>query len=324
MISDRSVFITGGLGFIGSRLVERLVERNRVTVFDSGRRNALRWSPAANHPNLEIVNGNVLDPDALEAALGDASIVLHMAAIAGVSSYYREPAATFRVNLLGTVNVIDLVKNRDLELFVDFSTSEIYGPRAERVSEKDGPAQGDLADRRWCYAVSKLAGEMLARCHYWEDGFPACAVRPFNIYGPGQVGEGIVSNFSEAVAREQPLKVTGDGSQSRALCHVDDFLDAVMTILERAEKIRGLAFNLGDPRHNVSVLEVAQRMAAMVEPPLSIEFVEHPGQDVLLRSPDCSMAREMLDYEPKRDLDAGLAETVEWFRAHRPWEAASR
>jgi len=323
VISGKQVFITGGLGFIGSRLVERLIERNHVTVFDSARRDALRFSPARGHANLRVVPGDVLDKGVLAAAVGDASLVLHLAAIAGVSSYYREPATTFRVNLLGTLNLIDALRGRRVELFVDFSTSEVFGPHAERVSESSPTVQGNLDDRRWCYAVSKLAGEMLGRCHFWEDGLPACVVRPFNIYGPGQVGEGVVSNFAAAVAQRQPLLVTGDGSQRRALCHVDDFLDGLMTLLARADVSRGRTFNLGDERHVVSVLELAKRMAGMANPALPIEHVAHPGQECVVRIPDCSAARALLDYVPRRELDAGLAETVAWFRERRPWEAAA-
>jgi UDP-glucose 4-epimerase len=320
-LQGRHVFITGGLGFIGSRLVERLVAQNRVTVYDSGRRDALRFGPAAGHANLRVVRGDVLDRELLSSSVAGADVVLHLAAIAGVTSYYREPAATFRVNLLGTLNLIDALRGRPLELFLDFSTSEVFGPRAERVSEDSPTCQGSLSDRRWCYAVSKLAAEMLGRVHFWEDGLPACVVRPFNVYGPGQVGEGVVSNFAAAVARGLPLRVTGDGSQVRALCHVDDFLDGVLAILERPERSRGRTFNLGDERHPLSVLELARRMAELAAPPAPIERTEHPGQDVEVRIPDCSLARAVLGYEPKRDLESGLRETVDWFRKTRPWEA---
>lgn len=323
MISGRRIFVSGGLGFIGSRLVERLVEKNQLTVFDSARRDALRFSPARGHHNLRIVKGDVLDRAALASAVGDASLVLHLAAIAGVSSYYREPATTFRTNLLGTLNLIDVLRGRELELFVDFSTSEVFGPHAERVSESSPTVQGNLEDRRWCYAVSKLAGEMLGRCHFWEDGLPACVVRPFNVYGPGQVGEGVVSNFASAVAQGQPLRVTGDGSQRRALCHIDDFLDGLIAILERADVARGRTFHLGDDRHVVSVLELARRMAAWATPPVPIEHVAHPGQDVVVRIPDCAAARALLGYAPRRELEAGLRETLEWFKATRPWEAVA-
>jgi len=321
VIAGRRILVTGGLGFIGSRLIERLVDSNQVTVFDSARRDALHYSPAKGHRNLRIVKGDVLDKDALAAAVGDASLVLHLAAIAGVSSYYREPAATFRVNLLGTLNLIDALRGRKLELFVDFSTSEVFGPHAEHVSESSPTVQGDLNDRRWCYAVSKLAGEMLGRCHFWEDGLPACVVRPFNVYGPGQVGEGVVSNFAAAVAQGRPLRVTGDGSQRRALCHIDDFLDGLLAILERPDATRGRTFHLGDERHVVSVLELAQRMAAWAVPPVPIEHVAHPGQDVVVRVPDCTAARRLLGYAPRRGLEQGLRETVEWFRATRAWES---
>jgi dTDP-glucose 4,6-dehydratase len=230
-----------------------------------------------------------------------------------------------RVNMIGTYNVLEaaVATQGTLERFVDFSTSEVFGPNAEHVSERSPTTQGDLEDRRWCYAVSKLAGEVLGRCHFWEDGLPACVVRPFNIYGPGQVGEGVVSNFAAAVARQEPLRVTGDGSQRRALCHVDDFLDGLVAILERPELARGRTFHIGDERHVVSVLELAQRMAALGEPPSPIEYVAHPGQDVVVRIPDCAAARSLLGYSPRRELTAGLRETVEWWRAVRPWEAVA-
>src|SRR6185436_5585060 len=155
---------------------------------------------------------------------------------------------TIEVNFGGTQNILSCLRGKPgLRLFVGFSTSEIYGPEAKSVREEDPTSQGNIADRRWVYAISKLASEKLGYAYFWEHGLPTCYVRPFNVYGPGQVGEGAASLFIYRALRGLPLKITGDGSQVRAFCYVEDFCDAVETCLVRADAVKGTSFNIGSP-----------------------------------------------------------------------------
>lgn len=323
-IRGESVFLTGGRGFIGTHLTRRLLAReNRVTIYDNGHRDSLRYSGLDGAKGLTVVSGDVLDRPALERALGAPSYVLHLAAIAGVSSYFKKPLRTMEVNFGGTQNMLSCLKDRPgLRLFVGFSTSEIYGPEAHGVREEDPTSQGNIADRRWVYAISKLASEKLGYAYFWEYGLPTCYVRPFNVYGPGQVGEGAVSLFIYQALRGLPLRVTGDGSQVRAFCYIDDFCDAVDGCLARADVVRGESFNIGNPSEPVAMLDLAHRILELTGSSSRIEFISHAGEDVRYRSPSIDKATKELGYAPCWSLDEGLRETIAWFRKTNPSEPA--
>ena len=323
-LTGSRVFLTGGRGFIGSHLVARLLGRsNTVTVFDNGRRDALAYSGLDGNSNLRSIKGDVTDRDQLAAAIGDAEYVLHLAAIAGVSSYYRMPLRTFEVNFGGTQNLLSaLVGRPGVRLVLGVSTSEIYGPHARDAREDGMTAQGSIVDRRWVYSISKLAAEKLAYAYYWEHGLPICWIRPFNVYGPGQIGEGAISKFVYRALRGLPLEVTGDGQQTRAFCYIDDFCEAIETCLARPDTATGQSFNIGDSREPVTMLDLARRIVALTGNRSEIVFVPHAGQDVVDRSPSIERAARMLDYQPRVALDEGLRRTIEWFRDVNPGEPA--
>lgn len=323
-ISGETIFMTGGRGFIGTHLVRRFLSRgNRVTIFDNGHRDSLRYSGLDGTPGLTVVSGDVLDRAALERAIESPTYVLHLAAIAGVSSYFKRPLKTMEVNFVGTQNVLSCLKDKPgLRLFVGFSTSEIYGPEARSVREEDPTSQGNMADRRWVYAISKLAAEKLGYAYFWEHGLPICYVRPFNVYGPGQVGEGAASLFIYRALRGLPLQITGDGSQVRAFCYVEDFCDAVETCLVRADEVVGTSFNIGNPSEPVTMRELAEKIIKLTGSASTIEFVPHEGEDVRYRSPSIEKAARALGYKPHWSLEDSLCSTIEWFRKANPLEPA--
>jgi nucleoside-diphosphate-sugar epimerase len=263
----------------------------------------------------------VLDRAALETAIGDPSYVLHLAAIAGVSSYFRQPVMTMEVNYGGTRNILSCLKDKPgLRLFLGVSTSEIYGPDAPEVGEEDPTSQGNIADRRWVYAISKLASEKLAYAYFWEHGLPICYLRPFNIYGPGQVGEGAISLFIFRALRGLPLRITGDGTQVRAFCYIDDFCEAVDACLARADSVRGESFNIGNPAEPVTMRDLAERIIKLADSSSTIEFIPHLGEDVRYRTPSIEKASRLLSYKPSRSLEEGLRATIDWFRTANPAE----
>jgi UDP-glucose 4-epimerase len=238
--------------------------------------------------------------------------VIHLAAIAGVSSYYNESLLTLRVNIFGTVNVLEAtVKNR-VKRFIHFSTSEVFGPDALWVQETSPLGIGPVSDRRWVYATSKLAGEHFALRYAEEHHFGATVVRPFNIYGPRQSGEGAIGNFCRAAIAGQPLTVYGEGSAIRAWCYVSDLVDGVASILHTPDSA-GQVFNLGNPREVETTLGLARRIAALV-PGSTIRMQAIERAEVRARVPSIDRARKMLAFEPKVDLKQGLQATLEWFR----------
>lgn len=308
----KRILVTGGGGFIGTHLAERFCDRAEIVLFDSFRRDSLSLAPfLKEQPNVKVAPGDVLDAESVSAALDGVDTVIHLAAIAGVSSYYQESLATLRVNILGTANVLEQAARRNIRLFIHFSTSETYGPNALWVDEESPHAIGPVSDRRWVYATSKLAGEHLSLRYAETYGFSCATVRPFNIYGPRQVGEGAISNFCRAIVSGQPMKIYGEGSALRAWCYVDDLVDAVEAILQ-TPAAAGQAFNIGNPREIETTIGLARRLARL-SPGAAIEFEDVSRAEVRARVPVIEKARKILGYSPKVDLDEGLRRTLAWF-----------
>jgi nucleoside-diphosphate-sugar epimerase len=307
------ILITGGAGFLGTHLAERLRPEAQIILFDNFRRDSLRWAPQLTQdPNITQISGDVLDTASLDDALRGVDTVIHLAAIAGVSSYYNEPLQTLQVNILGTVNVLDAAVKHKVKRFIHFSTSEVFGPDALWVEETSPHAIGPVSDRRWVYATSKLAGEHFALRYAEQHHFEVTVVRPFNIYGPRQSGEGAISNFCRAAISGQPLTVYGDGAAIRAWCYVSDLVDAVSAILCAPESA-GQVFNIGNPREVETTLGLARRIAALA-PGATLRMQANARTEVRARVPSIGKARKLLAFEPKVDLEQGLRATLEWFR----------
>jgi UDP-glucose 4-epimerase len=314
MIRDKRILLTGGAGFIGSALASRLVGHNEVVVLDNGYRDALTSTELMNHPNLHLVRGDVLDASVVQQALRGCEIVVHLAAIAGVDTVLRMPVTTMRVNILGTCNVLEAaLQAGTVERFVDFSTSEVFGAYAYKVREGDLTALGAVGEARWTYAVSKLATEHLAHNYFKQHGLPAVSVRPFNIYGPGQVGEGAIHRFIVQALQHEDITVHNDGSQIRAWCYIDDMVDGLLATLERPGAV-GQAFNIGNPRSVVTIHNLASQILRLSGARSKLIFTEWNNADVELRIPNIDKARQLLGFEPRVDLEAGLRLTIEWYR----------
>lgn len=314
-LKGRKILLTGGGGFIGSHLCERLVTDNEVVVYDSGVRDALRFTSLPEHPRFRLVRGDILDRAALRAAAEGAEVILHLAAIAGVSNYYSRPVDTLQTNALGTNVVLEVAREVKPRLFVNFSTSEVYGPVAVGVAESDPTSQGEVLVSRWTYSVSKLAAEHLCFAFHRQHGLPVLSIRPFNVYGARQVGEGAVQIFAPLALRGEPLTIHNDGSQLRAWCHIDDFVDGVMACLDRAPETVGEVWNLGNPMQTVSVAGLAEKIVALCGSRSEIRYAPYrPEGDVRVRFPNIEKAEARLGFRPRVTLDDGLARTIAWYR----------
>jgi nucleoside-diphosphate-sugar epimerase len=309
--------ITGGGGFCGTHLADHFSRSYQITLFDNFERNALRFAPHLRRSaGVEVISGDVLDRDLLGKAVAGADIIIHLAAIAGVSNYYERSLATLQVNILGTFNVLDAAVAAGVGRLIYFSTSEIYGPMAENVSETAPPSSGPVTERRWVYSVSKLAGEHIVLRHGETYGIKISVVRPFNVYGPRQVGEGAISNFLRQLANGEPLEVYGDGSDVRAWCHVRDLVKAVDLLLP-SEGAVGKSFNIGNPAARLSTAELAEKLIAL-HGQGKVKRVPLKHSPIHLRTPNINLARSVLGFEPAVDLDTGLKDTLEWFLRERP------
>ena len=311
--------MTGGAGFIGTALARRLVGANEIVVLDNLHRDSLTGTDLAEHGNLRFVEGDVLDLPLLRELTSRATHVVHLAAIARVDTVLESPVRTMRVNLIGTYNVLEaaVATQSTLERLVDFSTSEVFGTHAYKVEETHVTSQGSVGEARWTYAVSKLAGEYLAHSYYDEHKLPSTSIRPFNVYGPGQVGSGAIHHFTVRALAGEELVIHGDGSQIRAWCFVDDVVEALLAMLEREEAV-GQVFNVGNPRSVVTVFDLASRIKRLAESESEIVFKPLHYTDVEMRIPNVDKARKLLEWEPRVDLDEGLARTIAWYRERQP------
>lgn len=314
-IENKTIFITGGAGFIGSTLIGRLVECNRIIAYDNLRRNSLVDKPFATHPNLKLVVGDVLDPAAVSQAMQGADIVVHCAAIAGIDTVIKSPVTTMRVNMIGSANVLEAAANLSTcERVVCFSTSEVFGQQAFRSTETDSTVIGKVGEARWTYAVSKLAEEHLAIAYHEELGLPTTVVRPFNVYGPGQVGEGALRTFIQRAVRNEPIQIHGDGTQIRAWCYVDDMVEGVLLAMAHPKAV-GESFNIGNQRAVTTIYGLANTVIRVLNSRSTISFVYKDYADVELRIPSVQKARDLLGFEAKVDLDEGVIRTGEFYRS---------
>lgn len=314
MISGKRVLLTGGAGFIGSHLAERLAADNDVVIFDTFRRDAVSRTPLASHPRVQLVRGDVRDAAALQEACRGAQLVAHLASIAGVDTVLKNPVLTMETCLIGTYNALEACRKAGtVERFVDFSTSEVFGRYAYRVAEGDATSLGAVGEARWTYAVSKLATEHLALSYRKQYGLPALSIRPFNIYGPRQVGEGAIHQFIVRALRNEDITIHNEGSQIRAWCYIDDIVDGLLLCLERPEAV-GHAFNIGNPRSTLTIYNLAMQVVRLSSSSSRLVFVPKEQVDVELRIPDIGKAKRLLGFEPRVDLEEGLLRTILWYR----------
>ena len=313
-IEDKRILITGGAGFVGSTLAQLLADRNEIVIFDNFTRDSISETNLTSHPNVSIVKGDILDAEAIAEASRGAQLVVHAAAIAGISSTVENPVETMRVNMIGSANVLAAATAvGKVERFIDFSTSEIFGSRAYNVNETDQATTGAVGEARWTYAVSKLASEHLTHAYHKQHGLPTVILRPFNVYGPGQTGEGAITVFVRKALKNEDLFIFGDGGQIRAWCYVDDMVDGVMAALTHENAV-GQSFNIGNARAVTTIHGLAETIIRVLGSSSKIVFKPALSADIELRIPSVGKARELMDFEAKTDLDEGLRRTAEWIR----------
>jgi UDP-glucose 4-epimerase len=316
MLKDKNIFITGGAGFIANTLIGHYVNSNNITIYDNFHRDTLSNSPYANHPNIKIIKGDVLDSDYLTTSMKGADIVVHAAGVAGIDTVIKNPVRTMQVNMIGTANALEAARiNGVKDRFIDFSTSEVFGSMAFRSTEGDVTVSGSAGEARWTYAVSKLAGEHLAHAYYSQYSLPVVTVRPFNVYGPGQTGEGAIQIFIKRALQNQEIKIDGDGSQIRAWCYVDDFVDCLIRCMETPQAV-GNSFNLGNARAVITILGLAQTVCRVLKSDSKITFAPPLSADIAIRIPSVQKAEDILGFKAKVDLEEGVLKTAEWMKSH--------
>ena len=314
-IEGSHIFITGGAGFIGTTLAGRLADDNRITLYDNLHNDAFKSSAIRDHSNVQLVQGDVRNLDSLKAALDDdVEYIIHCAAIAGVDTVIENPDLTLEVNLDGVFNICKASLGcPKLKRLVDFSTSEVFGSHAYNVDEFSISPTVTIGEARWTYAISKLTGEFIAHSYHTKHGVPTVTIRPFNVYGPNQVGVGAIHHFVVRAIAGDDLIIHDDGSQIRAWCYVDDFVHGVLLTLVKDEAV-GKSYNIGNPRSTLTTFNLARMIIDLAGSESKHVFKQRDFQDIALRIPNIEQAKKDLGFEPEVEIEEGLRRTIDWYR----------
>jgi nucleoside-diphosphate-sugar epimerase len=311
----KTILITGGAGFIGSSLAEKLADNNQLILLDvTFHDKPVEFTSLLAHRNVQTVEGSLLNGLDLRGLCQDADIVVHAAALVGVNRVCNAGRETLETNYVGTSRLLQALEGtKKLHRLIYFSTSEVFGVNSFRVDEKSPPSVGPIAEARWSYAIAKLAGEHLVKAYFRETGMPITIVRPFNIFGPKRTGEHALLRFILCALTGKPLLVHGDGSQIRSWCYIEDFCSALLLMLARSESV-GEDFNIGNPANTLTIYELARKVVSLCVTSSPIKFVDHPFPDISIRVPSLAKAQSLLDYRPRYDLDSAISLTIDWYR----------
>jgi UDP-glucose 4-epimerase len=317
------ILVTGGAGFIGGHLAERFVgDGHNVVVldnlnefYDTGlkeRNVAAGREAATGGGSYEFVEGDIRDDDLVVEHVADADYVFHQAARAGVRSSVADPRLYDRVNVDGTLNVLDAARDHGIERVVVASSSSVYGKPRYLPYDEEHPTTPVSP-----YGASKLASERYA-CAYAEVyDLPVVALRYFTVYGPRMRPNMAMTNFVSRCLNGNPPVVYGDGTQTRDFTYIDDVIEANRTLLE-TDAADGETMNIGST-DNIEIRTLATEVRDQLAPDLDLEFADRHDADADHTHADTSKAREVLGYEPEHTIREGVGKFIEWYRANREW-----
>ena len=302
------VLVTGGAGFLGSHLIDRLMAQGHEVLcldnfYTGHKRNILNW---VGHPYFELIRHDITEPIRLEV-----DRIYHLACPASPVHYQYNPVKTIKVNVLGTLNMLGLAK-RVKARFLLASTSEVYGDPNVHPQAEEYWGNVNCIGTRSCYDEGKRVAETLAFDYHRQNNVDIRVMRIFNTYGPRMLeNDGrVVSNFIVQALRGIPLTVYGDGSQTRSFCYVSDLIEGMIRLMN-GDYIGPV--NIGNPGE-YTILELAQTIQKMVNPDAKLTFKPLPQDDPKQRQPDISKAKKYLNWEPKIPLEEGLKLTIDDFR----------
>ena len=303
------ILITGGAGFLGSHLCDRLLGDGHEVVcldnFFTGRKSNIQH--LLNHPHFELIRHDVIDPFKVE---GDQ--IYNLACPASPPHYQFNPIKTTKTSVMGAINCLGLAKRTKARVF-QASTSEVYGDPDVHPQVESYWGNVNPIGRRSCYDEGKRCAETLFFDYYRENGVDIRVIRIFNTYGPRMhPNDGrVVSNFIVQALKGQDLTIYGDGSQTRSFCYVDDLVDGFVRFMNQTATVGPL--NLGNPGE-FTMLQLAEIILKQVGGPSKIIYCPLPSDDPKQRRPDITLAKKHLGWEPKVPLEEGIKRTIAYFR----------
>ncbi len=303
------ILVTGGAGFLGSHLCERLLREGHEVVcldnFFTGRRKNIHAYLA--DPNFELIRHDVVEPLLLEV-----DRIYHLACPASPVHYQYNPVKTIKTNVLGTHNMLGLAK-RTRARFLLASTSEVYGDPKVHPQTEDYWGNVNPIGIRSCYDEGKRVAETFTMDYHRQNRVDIRIIRIFNTYGPRMLPDDgrVVSNFIVQALKGEDITVYGEGSQTRSFCYVDDLIDGMVRMMG-SENFTG-PVNLGNPEE-FTILALAKKIIAMTGSRSKITFKPLPSDDPTQRQPDIGLAKQKLDWQPKVSVDEGFKTTIDYFR----------
>jgi len=311
LIKKKSIernLVTGGTGFLGSHLIDKLMEAGEEVIcidnyFTGKKENIKKW---IGHPNFELIRHDVTEPIQL-----DIDKIWHLACPASPIHYQLNPIKTSKTSFLGTYNMLGLAR-RVKAKFLLASTSEVYGD--PNISPQSESYNGNVNTTgiRSCYDEGKRIAETLCSDYQRMHDVDIRIIRIFNTYGPYMRSDDgrVISNFIVQALQNQTLTIFGNGKQTRSFCYVDDLINGMILLMASNYK---KPVNIGNP-NEFSICELAELIKELVNPKAKFEFKELPMDDPIQRKPSIELARELLGWEPQIELKEGLNKTIEWFK----------
>lgn len=309
----KTVLITGGSGFIGSHLCERLLsEGNKIICLDNlltGSKNNITHLLV--NKNFIFIEHDIINPIVIEEHIDE---IYNLACPASPIHYQENAIRTIKVNTLGIINVLGLAKANKAKI-LQTSTSEVYGEPLEHPQKEEYRGNVSMSGPRACYDEGKRCAEALFFEYHRSHGLKIKVVRIFNTYGPKMAeNDGrVVSNFIVQALQNQDITIYGNGSQTRSFCYIQDLVDGIVKMMASAEDVAG-PINLGNP-NELSIKQIAEMIIKLSESKSRLVYKDLPIDDPTRRCPDITRAKEVLDWDPKIGLEAGLINTIEYFKS---------
>ncbi|OII71760.1 dTDP-glucose 4-6-dehydratase-like protein [Cryptosporidium ubiquitum] len=312
-MSNITVLVTGASGFIGSHLVEYLLDKGYYVIaldnFFSG--DIKNISVYRDNPRFEIIRYDIIDDIRLEV-----EEIYHLACPASPIHYQRDPIYTLKTCFIGTMNILEIAKRTNARV-VFASTSEVYGDPLIHPQSESYYGNVNTIGTRSCYDEGKRIAETLCMEYYRNNGVDVRIARIFNTYGPRMLfNDGrVVSNFILSSLVNGELPIYGDGTQTRSFCYISDMVDALYKLMkiDRKEFLDNTPFNLGNP-NEISILELGEIVRKNVNPNLKVTYRKFPADDPKKRQPDISRAIKLLKWQPKVNIEEGIKETIKDFK----------